>query len=83
MDSRLRGIDTMAYGQEQIGNLVKAELVIIGNEITQGFTVDTNSAFLGRELGALGCIVSRKATVATTRATSATRSRPRCAARTW
>ncbi|MDI6739071.1 MAG: competence/damage-inducible protein A [Candidatus Edwardsbacteria bacterium] len=42
---------------------MQAELIIIGNEITQGFTLDTNSVFLGRELGGLGVIVSRKTAV--------------------
>lgn len=42
---------------------MNAELVIIGNEIIRGLTVDTNSAYLGRELETLGIAVSRKTAV--------------------
>lgn len=39
------------------------ELITIGDELLLGFTIDTNSAFLGRELAALGVEVHRRTTV--------------------
>lgn len=42
---------------------MNAELVVVGNEITRGLTVDTNSAYLGRELESLGIAVARKTAV--------------------
>jgi nicotinamide-nucleotide amidase len=42
---------------------MQVELITIGEELLLGFTVDTNAAFLGRELSALGVSVRRRATV--------------------
>ena len=42
---------------------MRVELITIGDELLLGFTVDTNSAFLGRELAAIGVDVQRRATV--------------------
>ncbi|MCU0607595.1 MAG: competence/damage-inducible protein A [Candidatus Edwardsbacteria bacterium] len=42
---------------------MKAELVVIGNEIIRGLTVDANSAYLGRELESLGVAVMRTTAV--------------------
>ncbi len=42
------------------------ELVTIGTELLLGFTVDTNSAFAGRQLAAVGVRVVRRTTVADT-----------------
>lgn len=42
---------------------MKAVIISIGNEILSGLTVDTNSAYLGQELGALGIPVVRKKAV--------------------
>ena len=42
------------------------ELVTIGTELLLGFTVDTNSAFAGRQLAAIGVRVVRRTTVADT-----------------
>ena len=39
------------------------ELITIGDELLLGFTVDTNSVFLGRELAALGVEIHRRTTV--------------------
>ncbi len=40
-----------------------AELVTIGTELLLGFTLDTNSAFLGQALGAIGVRLTRRSTV--------------------
>jgi len=44
-------------------DLSRAEIIVIGNEILSGKRVDTNSAFLGRRLGALGISVTHKVAV--------------------
>src|SRR5512139_1075455 len=43
---------------------MQVELVTIGTELLLGFTVDTNSAFLGKALGAVGVRVARRTAVA-------------------
>ena len=40
------------------------EVVTIGTELLLGFTVDTNSAVLGRDLSAIGARIVRRTTVA-------------------
>jgi len=40
-----------------------AELVTIGTELLLGFTLDTNSAFLGQRLGGIGVRLTRRSTV--------------------
>ncbi|CAN5697762.1 competence/damage-inducible protein A [soil metagenome] len=47
---------------------MRVELITIGDELLLGFTLDTNSAFLGRELAALGVDVPRRTTVGDDRA---------------
>ncbi len=42
---------------------MRVELITIGDELLLGFTIDTNSAFLGGELAALGVEVARRTTV--------------------
>lgn len=42
---------------------MRVELITIGDELLLGFTIDTNAAFLGRELAALGVDVPRRTTV--------------------
>lgn len=42
---------------------MQVELLTIGDELLLGFTIDTNSAFLGRELAGLGVEVPRRSTV--------------------
>ena len=42
------------------------ELVTIGTELLLGFTVDTNSAFLGQALAAIGVRIARRTSVPTT-----------------
>lgn len=42
---------------------MKVEILTIGDELLLGFTVDTNSAFLGRELAELGVEVARRTTL--------------------
>lgn len=42
---------------------VRAAIVAVGDELLLGHTVDTNAAWLGRELGALGVEVVRRYTV--------------------
>ncbi|HEX2723308.1 MAG TPA: competence/damage-inducible protein A [Gemmatimonadaceae bacterium] len=42
---------------------MKIEIVTIGDELLLGFTIDTNSAHLARELAALGVEIVRRATV--------------------
>lgn len=44
------------------------ELVAVGDELLLGLTIDTNTAFLARELAELGVPVSRRATVGDTHA---------------
>ncbi|MGI8619071.1 MAG: competence/damage-inducible protein A [Gemmatimonadaceae bacterium] len=44
------------------------ELITVGDELLLGFTIDTNSAFLGRELAGLGVDVHRRTTVGDDRA---------------
>jgi nicotinamide-nucleotide amidase len=39
------------------------EIVTIGDELLLGFTIDTNAAFLARELAALGIAITHRATV--------------------
>ena len=39
---------------------LNVEIVTIGDELLLGFTVDTNSAFIGRELANIGVTVSRR-----------------------
>jgi nicotinamide-nucleotide amidase len=41
---------------------LNVEIVTIGDELLLGFTVDTNGAFLGRELANLGVTVARRTT---------------------
>jgi nicotinamide-nucleotide amidase len=43
---------------------MQVELVTVGTELLLGFTVDTNSAFLGQALGAIGVTVTRRTAVA-------------------
>ncbi|MCR4340374.1 MAG: competence/damage-inducible protein A [Gemmatimonadaceae bacterium] len=42
---------------------MRVELITIGDELLLGFTIDTNSVFLGGELAALGVEVARRTTV--------------------
>lgn len=42
---------------------MRVELLTIGDELLLGFTIDTNSAFIGRELAGLGVEVARRTTV--------------------
>ena len=42
---------------------MKIEIVTIGDELLLGFTIDTNAAFLARELAAIGVEISHRATV--------------------
>ena len=42
---------------------MRVELITIGDELLLGFTIDTNSAFLGRELAGLGVEIHRRTTV--------------------
>ena len=43
--------------------LTAVELVAIGDELLLGFTVDTNGAFLGRELAQIGVSITRRTSV--------------------
>ena len=43
---------------------MRLELITIGDELLLGLTIDTNAAYLARELAALGVSVVRRATVA-------------------
>src|ERR1041385_8608440 len=43
---------------------MELELVPIGTELLLGFTVDTNSAFLGQALAAIGVRITRRTSVA-------------------
>ncbi|MCC7132431.1 MAG: hypothetical protein IT352_07300, partial [Gemmatimonadales bacterium] len=45
------------------GPIERLELVTIGTELLLGFTVDTNSAFLGRVIAEAGVRVSRRTSV--------------------
>lgn len=47
---------------------MRVELITIGDELLLGFTIDTNSAFLGRELAGLGVEIHRRTTVGDDRA---------------
>jgi competence/damage-inducible protein CinA-like protein len=47
---------------------MRVELITIGDELLLGFTIDTNSAFLGRELAGLGIEIHRRTTVGDDRA---------------
>ena len=42
---------------------MKIEIVTIGDELLLGFTIDTNSAYLGRELASLGVEIVRRSSV--------------------
>ena len=42
---------------------MKIEIVTIGDELLLGFTVDTNSAHLARELAAIGVEITHRASV--------------------
>ncbi|MEO6331089.1 MAG: competence/damage-inducible protein A [Gemmatimonadaceae bacterium] len=42
---------------------MRVELITIGDELLLGFTIDTNSVFLGRELAELGVEIPRRTTV--------------------
>ena len=42
---------------------MNVELITIGDELLLGFTVDTNAAYLARELAAIGVSIVRRATV--------------------
>ncbi|HUR92542.1 MAG TPA: competence/damage-inducible protein A [Gemmatimonadaceae bacterium] len=42
---------------------MRVELLTIGDELLLGFTIDTNSAFLGRELAELGIELPRRGTI--------------------
>ncbi|MBI4726533.1 competence/damage-inducible protein A [candidate division TA06 bacterium] len=42
---------------------MKAVIITIGNEILSGLTIDTNSVYLGKELGSIGIPVCRKISV--------------------
>jgi nicotinamide-nucleotide amidase len=42
---------------------MRLELITIGDELLLGYTIDTNAAYLARELAALGLSVARRATV--------------------
>lgn len=46
---------------------MKAEIITIGDEILIGQTVDTNSAYMGKELNAIGVTVSRITSISDTR----------------
>ena len=41
---------------------MNVEIVTIGDELLLGFTIDTNGAFLGRELASIGTTVARRTT---------------------
>lgn len=42
---------------------MEAELLVIGNEVLAGFTINTNAAFLGQELLKLGYLIGRQTVV--------------------
>ena len=42
----------------------RTELVVVGDELLSGRTVDTNSAFVGRRLGDLGIVPAERSVVA-------------------
>ncbi|HSG08360.1 MAG TPA: competence/damage-inducible protein A [Longimicrobiales bacterium] len=48
---------------KRAGDMVRAAIVTVGDELLSGQTVDTNAAWLGRELAALGIPVARRHTV--------------------
>src|SRR5689334_20934459 len=43
--------------------MMRIELITIGDELLLGYTVDTNAAYLARELAAVGVSIVRRATV--------------------
>jgi nicotinamide-nucleotide amidase len=45
---------------------LRIELITIGDELLLGFTVDTNAAFLARELASIGVEIVRRTTVGDT-----------------
>jgi competence/damage-inducible protein CinA-like protein len=45
------------------GSRVNLEIITIGDELLLGFTIDTNAAWLARELGTLGVSVTHRTTV--------------------
>ena len=45
----------------------EVELITIGDELLLGFTVDSNGAYLGRQLAALGVSIARRTSVGDTR----------------
>src|SRR4026207_349712 len=54
---------TVALSAEVFTRVMTAEILSIGTELLLGQTVDTDSAFLGRSLAALGINLYRKGTV--------------------
>ena len=42
---------------------MRVELITIGDELLLGYTIDTNAAYLARELGAMGISIAQRATV--------------------
>jgi nicotinamide-nucleotide amidase len=51
-----------------MGASSRVELITIGDELLLGFTIDTNAAFLARELASIGAEIVRRATVGDTTA---------------
>lgn len=45
---------------------MRIELITVGSELLLGFTIDTNAAFIARELGAFGIEIVRRTTVGDT-----------------
>ena len=45
------------------GQAIRAAIVTVGDELLSGQTVDSNAAWLGRELASLGIPVTRRHTV--------------------
>ena len=42
---------------------MQAEIITIGDELLIGQTIDTNSAYLGQQLGSIGISIARKTAV--------------------